>query len=394
MQRSPDSIELFGGCGGLGLGLSRAGFRSRGFVEWNGDAIATVMHNVERKIEHVREWHVSRADVRELSWLGLRDQLALVSGGPPCQPFGIGGLKKGSDDPRDMWSEAIRAVRETRPAGFLFENVRNLSGPRFRPYLQWIERSLKHVGAEEHMGTAEARARQLQQAVKLAETYRTSVTVVNAADFGAPQIRHRVLVAGVRADIGADIGHPTPTHELDSLLWDQWVTGSYWKRHGMKMPKDDAIPKKHRLAVSRLRSQMLPPTGLPWVTVRDAIADLGEPNGRNHHGYQAGAKVYAGHTGSPLDMPAKALKAGDHGVPGGENMAVLDDGSVRYFTLRESARLVGLPDDYGFCRSWTESMRCLGNAVPAQLGEAAGRWMMEVIHKSAITKSTRRKLAA
>jgi len=58
-------------------------------------------------------------------------------------------------------------------------------------------------------------------------------------------------------------------------------------------------------------------------------------------------------------------------------MMVRDDGSVRYFTLRESARLVGLPDGYGFCRSWSESMRCLGNAVPVPLGEAAGRWLLD-----------------
>ena len=67
----------------------------------------------------------------------------------------------------------------------------------------------------------------------------------------------------------------------------------------------------------------------------------------------------AGHarSRSPLDLPAKALKAGDHGVPGGENMMVREDGAVCYFTMREAARLVGLPDDYEFPRSWTESMR-------------------------------------
>jgi DNA (cytosine-5)-methyltransferase 1 len=90
---------------------------------------------------------------------------------------------------------------------------------------------------------------------------------------------------------------------------------------------------------------------------------------------QPGARVYPGHTGSPLDLPAKALKAGDHGVPGGENMMVRDDGTVRYFTTREAARLVGLPDEYEFPRSWTESMRQLGNAVPAPLGAAAGKWL-------------------
>jgi DNA (cytosine-5)-methyltransferase 1 len=115
------------------------------------------------------------------------------------------------------------------------------------------------------------------------------------------------------------------------------------------------------------------------VTVRDALVGLGEPNGQANHVFQPGARVYPGHTGSPLDQPAKALKAGDHGVPGGENMMVLDDGSVRYFTTREAARLQGLPDTYLFPRSWSESMRQIGNAVPAPLAEALGDWIAGAI---------------
>ncbi len=77
--------------------------------------------------------------------------------------------------------------------------------------------------------------------------------------------------------------------------------------------------------------------------------------------------MYKGHTGSPLDEPAKTLKAGDHGVPGGENMFVYPNGDIRYFTVRESARLQTFPDDFIFHGSWTESMRQLGNAVPVTL---------------------------
>jgi DNA (cytosine-5)-methyltransferase 1 len=75
-----------------------------------------------------------------------------------------------------------------------------------------------------------------------------------------------------------------------------------------------------------------------------------------------------GHTGSPLDEPAKTLKAGDHGVPGGENILVQPDGSIRYFTVREAARIQTFPDDYVFHGAWSETMRQLGNAVPVQLG--------------------------
>jgi DNA (cytosine-5)-methyltransferase 1 len=114
--------------------------------------------------------------------------------------------------------------------------------------------------------------------------------------------------------------------------------------------------------------------------VRDAIHDLPNPllnkaenNFFHDHNFQPGAKVYPGHTGSPLDFPAKTLKAGDHGVPGGENMLVDLDGSVRYFTIRESARLQTFPDGYKFHGSWTETMRQLGNAVPVTLARVVGK---------------------
>jgi DNA (cytosine-5)-methyltransferase 1 len=340
--------------------------------------VRTVKHNAARKLQHIWKWNVVQADVREMQWTSLFGQLALVSGGPPCQPFGIGGLKKGAEDTRDMWPEAIRAVREAAPTAFLFENVRNLAGPRFRPYLEWIELRLKHVGAMPSP-TMEITERQISALKKSEAAYSTKYCVVNAADFGAPQIRYRVLLAGVANKLEVSPDRPQQTHSLEALLWDQWITGDYWRRHNLNMPSNGSIPLRHRATVERLRSEMIPPAFKAWITVRDALADLGEPNGKANHVYQAGARAYPGHTGSSLDLPAKALKAGDHGVPGGENMMVRDDGSVRYFTLREAARLVGLPDDYEFCRSWTESMRCLGNAVPVQLGEAAGKWVRKML---------------
>ena len=109
----------------------------------------------------------------------------------------------------------------------------------------------------------------------------------------------------------------------------------------------------------------------PWVTIRDRIADLPDPeaaNGVMNHVFQAGARRYVGHTGSPIDEPAKTLKAGDHGVPGGENMIAFNDGRVRYFTVREAARIQTFPDEYRFVSSWSENMRQLGNAVPVELG--------------------------
>ena len=375
------SAELFSGCGGLALGMSRAGFTHSVMAELDSAAVETAQHNKKRGLEHVASWPVEQKDVREIDWLALADRLTVISGGPPCQPFGIGGKKRGHADARDMWPEAIRSIREARPKGFLFENVRNLAGPRFKSYLDWIASSLRHPSIKRRAGEEHAEhLKRLHRAKK--EEYSVAWQVVNAADFGAPQIRFRVLIFGLAAQLGVSARLMQPTHSRDRLLWDQYVTGEYWERHGLKRrtPRgyDEAI-------VTALREQSQPPSGLPWVTTRDALFGLGEPSGENNHVLQKGARSYAGHTGSPLDMPAKALKAGDHGVPGGENMMVKDDGKVRYFTVREAARLVGLPDDYLFPASWSESMRQLGNAVPAQLAETAGLWLKRSIVSGKLT---------
>lgn len=382
------SAELFAGCGGLAMGTSLAGFRHELMAEFDFDAVETVRHNRAAGVPHVSHWPMDQLDVRDIDW-SLHRGLDLISGGPPCQPFGIGGKKMGQADARDMWPEAVRAVREGRPRAFLFENVRNLAGPRFREYLDWIVAHLERPSITrrpgETLGDHTARLRNSDTE----REYRACWQVVNAADLGAAQIRHRVIIFGMRADQGVE---PTPmpiSHSRDRLLWDQYVTGVYWDRHGLKRRAEPSRRDDGR-SVATLRARGVPPTGEPWRTVRDALIDLGEPDGENGHVAQHGARVYPGHTGSPLDLPAKALKAGDHGVPGGENMMVRDDGTVRYFTKREAARLVGLPDAFSFPRSWSESMRQMGNAVPVPLAQAAAVRVVELIGGGQTLASRRR----
>lgn len=370
--------ELFAGCGGLALGMSRAGFNHELMAEFDDNAVATVLHNKSRGVEHVTHWPMTLTDVRDIQWADHLGNLDLISGGPPCQPFGIGGKKRGHEDARDMWPEAIRAVREAAPKAFLFENVRNLTGPRFRGYLEWIVQHLRFPDDTRRAGEDFGAHRDRLTSSSKPSSYNVRWQLVNAADYGAPQIRYRVLIFGVSATLGV---HPAPmpaTHSRDRLLWDQYVTGEYWRTHGLAARAEPEL-QRDRARVAALREKGEAPEDLPWVTVRDCLADLGEPTGIDNHILQGGARAYKGHTGSPLDLPAKALKAGDHGVPGGENMMVRDDGTVRYFTAREAARLVGLPDNFLFPRSWSETMRQLGNAVPAQLGEAAGDWVMRMI---------------
>ena len=373
------SVELFSGCGGLALGLARAGFHHDLLVEYDDDAVSTLRLNGQRGVDHVRDWTIDHGDVRLVDWSRLHGEIALVAGGPPCQPFSVGGKHRGHEDERDMWPQAVRAVHEIWPKAFLFENVRGLARPAFADYLHWIKTALRYPHIERRRGESHGDHLARIQRSKSRASYDLGFFKINAADFGAPQKRHRVIFVGIRRDIDIRITAPATTHSRERLLWDQWVTGEYWERHGMRPRGKGPATGADIACVSRLKTRLVAPEGLPWVTVRDAIADLGDPDGVANHVFQPKAKPYPGHTGSALDQPAKALKAGDHGVPGGENMMIRDSGRVRYFTTREAARLQGLPDDFLFECSWTEAMRQIGNAVPAHVSEYFGHWLRQLL---------------
>lgn len=372
------SIELFAGAGGLGIGASQAGFHPVQVVEWDDYCVETILENQQRKVAVVSEWPVFHGDVREASFAKFEGKVDLVSGGPPCQPFSLGGKHRAHRDERDMWSEAVRAVDESRPRAFIFENVKGLTRASFASYVSYIQLQLQYPAMRRRDGEewADHLARLERHHTSGAELeYRLVMRLENAADHGVPQRRERVFFVGFRADLGVEWSFPEATHSLDALIWDQAVTGAYWERHRVAK-RDRAIAPRWNARASVLERTGFGETNrsLPWLTVRDAISDLPDPQheveaSRSllNHRYQAGAKSYPGHTGSPLDEPAKTLKAGVHGVPGGENMLRRPDDSVRYFTVRESARLQTFPDDYKFHGSWSETMRQLGNAVPVRL---------------------------
>jgi DNA (cytosine-5)-methyltransferase 1 len=284
-----------------------------------------------------------------------------------------------------MFPEAIRAVRELKPRAFIFENVKGLTRSSFANYLEYIRLQLTYPDLvmkndEEWLMHL---ARLEDHHTKSRENglhYRVVLRVLNAANYGVPQRRERVFLVGFRADTGIEWHFPKPTHTRDALLWSQWRDEIYWdiRRVARKDRPLDPVAKARALRIIDR------PIDQPWLTVRDAISDLPDPELspgtalRFHdHRFQAGARTYPGHTGSPLDEPAKTLKAGVHGVPGGENMLRRPDGSVRYFTIRESARLQTFPDDMIFHGSWTETMRQLGNAVPCELARVIASGVMD-----------------
>ncbi|MGV6872367.1 DNA cytosine methyltransferase [Pseudochelatococcus sp. B33] len=373
------AIELFAGAGGLGMGVSLAGYRPELVVEWDRWCCDTLRENRKLAESAISSWPSPiEDDIRHVDFRDLEGKIDLVTGGPPCQPFSIGGRHRAHEDSRDMWSEAVRAVRETRPRAFIFENVKGLTREAFSTYLGYILLQLQYPSLERESDESWQDHRDRLQRHHTSGgqiEYRVVHQLVNAANYGVAQKRERVVFVGFAEGITADWCFPRETHSLDALLYSQFKSGEYW-HHYQVAKKDRVVNEKLKVRGEALREK---PSEMPWRTVREALDGLPEPrlDGGSraflNHRLQPGARSYVGHTGSPLDEPAKTLKAGVHGVPGGENMLRRADGSVRYFTVRESARLQAFPDNYVLHGAWSEAMRQLGNAVPVTLGEVVAK---------------------
>lgn len=373
------SIELFAGAGGLAMGMTRAGFQHSAVVEWNDDACQTIRENQSHYVEPGQEFLLYEGDARSFDFTPYVGQVEVISGGPPCQPFSLGGKHGGNLDERDMFPTAVQAVRETKPRAFIFENVKGLLRQSFASYFEYVYLQLSYPdiarAKDETWSEHLTRLEGLHTSGKVKPTYNVVFRLLNAADYGVPQKRERVFLVGFRADLEVEWSFPEPTHSEDELLIAKWVTQSYWDEHRVAKRARPLPPEKLSKRIASLSASLPSRQRLQrWATVRDAILGLPDPEQPTlfqmpNHTFNPGARTYPGHTGSPLDEPAKTLKAGNHGVPGGENMMVRPDGSVRYFTVREAARIQTFPDDYVFHGSWSDTMKQLGNAVPVRLAE-------------------------
>ncbi len=366
------AVELFAGAGGLGMGICRAGFMPVAVIERDSYCCDTIRENQRRNFAPLNRWPLTEGDIRDFKFSSIKGPVEFVSGGPPCQPFSLGGKHRGRDDARDMFPQAVRALRELTPKAFLFENVKGLTRSTFATYFEYIRLQMTYPELvakrgehwQDHLTRLE---RHHTHAAYQGLSYKIVTRVLNAANYGIPQRRERIFFVGFRSDLDIEWAFPEATHSRDALLWDQ-THGDYWDRH--KVPRAQRVISGTSVSKQEFAKTPL----MPWRTVRDAIGALPDPerepdasSALPNHRFQPGARSYKGHTGSPLDEPAKTLKAGVHGVPGGENMLCRPDNSVRYFTIRETARLQTFPDEFLFHGSWTETMRQLGNAVPVDL---------------------------
>ena len=375
------SVELFAGGGGLALGTHLGGFSTEVVAEWDAWSCETLRVNSALGHPLVRDVAVREGDVRLIDWTDLEPGVDLVSGGPPCQPFSMGGKAMAAEDPRDMFPATAEVIRQPQPKAFMIENVRGLTRPAFANYFSYIQLRLAHPDIVARSGESwsdhYARLQAEHTSVRTDLQYKVVSRLVNAADYGVPQQRWRVFIVGFRCDIDAEWSFPEPTHSAAALRAFQ-ESGEYWDAH--------RVPKLCRRVEVRGGGD---PDLRPWRTVRDAFVGLPEPTAKGsnrflNHVLQQGARSYPGHTGSFVDAPSKALKAGVHGVPGGENMLRRADGSVRYYSVREAARLQTFPDRYRLNGPWSEAMRQIGNAVPVRLAQTVAASIREHLELASI----------
>ena len=339
-------ISLFSGGGGLDLGLAEAGVRTLAAVEWERHACETLERNKkERRViageAYLRDCSVLQRDVRDvtgpeiLRTVGMASgEVTLLVGGPSCVSFSIAGGRAGlRSESGKLYLEFVRLLRSIRPKAFIFENVRGL---------------LSAPGLE---GSDEP-AFEAIVAGMMAAGYALTWRSINAADYGVPQHRHRVIVLGRRGR--TPFGFPEETH---------------------------THPEK---AAGAMR---------PWRTVRDAISDLpspamlGEaPTFPNHVARRHSPRVIASLAATapgkrnPIykrdrlrwDEPAKTVRA--QGKPKADGSGSLNSSHQsihptenRQITVREAARLQTFPDWYSFDETLVNGYRVVGDAVPPLL---------------------------
>jgi len=199
-------LEICAGAGGQSLGLEQAGFAHVAAVEIDPDACATLRLNWP-------DWDVQQIDVHHFK--GIDHQgVDLLAGGVPCPPFSIAGKQLGADDERDLFPQALRLVEECEPAAVMLENVRGLATARFARYREQVLARLHELD------------------------YRTDWQVLNASEFGVPQLRPRFILVAMRPEVAEHFEWPRPVRTpptvgetlRDLMAAGGWAGAAAWAR--------------------------------------------------------------------------------------------------------------------------------------------------------------------
>ncbi|WP_166141319.1 DNA cytosine methyltransferase [Methylosinus sp. RM1] len=337
------AISLYTGAGGLDLGFEAAGFETAVALEIDARCVATLRAN--------RSWSVIDRDISLVSTAELLDagdlavgEADVLIGGPPCQPFSKSGFwahgeARRLEDPRAGTLAAyMRVLEEAFPRAFLLENVEGLGFRGKDEGLELIRTALQRINAAH------------------GSRYTASIAVLNAADYGVPQLRRRLFVIGARD--GATFEFPMATH-VDPALADPADNRPRYRTawdaiHDIE-PDDPSLEPKGKWA--RLLPSIPEGQNYLWHTERGG----GEPLFGWRRRYWSFLLKLA------KAQPAWTLQAQPGPATGPFHW------SSRRLSTREMARLQTFPDDFSVIGNVADAQRQIGNAVPSLLAEALAR---------------------
>lgn len=323
-------LDLFCGAGGLSLGLAGAGMVPVAASEMDRDALETYVEAHAKYHPHLG-LEVFDGDIANYSFKKLKGDVGVVAGGPPCQPYSMGGLRRGVMDVRDGLPQFLRVLGEVQPEAFLMENVPGLvkgaQWPRFAAFLSELE------------------------SLRFTVTWK----VLHAADFGVAQRRQRLFVVGLRS---TGFEWPEPTHGVGTKR--NWVTA----RELLSPDEPVGIPNHSK--VTYARTPDLRPS--PWD------GHLWNGGGRpiNPNGLVPTLLASMGGNKTPwLDGDGIVPVYHEHLVRGGRPRKGVVKGARR-ITAEEAAIVQTFPVDMPWAGRRSSRYRQIGNAVPVKLAEAVG----------------------
>ncbi|MHA6326004.1 DNA cytosine methyltransferase [Roseivivax sp. CAU 1753] len=308
------SVELCAGAGGQALGLENAGYSHSALVEIDKHCCNTLRHNRP-------EWNVLEEDVREFKNRAWEFKgMDLLAGGLPCPPFSVAGKQLGEKDERNLFNDAIDIVDATRPRAVMIENVRGFLDAAFHDYREHLKRQLEKLG------------------------YKTDWRLLNASDYGVPQLRPRVIIVAMQHDRAEHFDWPDPHPHNPPTVGETL--------------KDLMAARGWRGAEA-------------WASKADEIAPTIVGGSKKHGGPDLG--------------PTRARRAwASLGVEGRTIAPEAPDpfhNDMPRLTVPMVARIQGFPDDWVFTGAKTNAYRQVGNAFPPPVAEVVGRQVAKALRK-------------
>lgn len=366
------AISLFAGAGGFDLGMELAGFQTVSVVEIDPDAVKTIAINRPLLAESAVPRDIRNIDAKTLllecgkalkmARILKCGEVDLITGGPPCQPFSTAGKRGSILDPRgSLFMDFIRLVREIQPRFFVMENVRGLlSAPvRHRPHNQ---RSLDCAPLEAAERAGAALNVVLEEMKGIG--YEVVYGLLNAADYGVPQTRERVIFIGSRD--GEKISLPLATHsETGAGGLQKWRTFK-----DAVMALDDQVPEFVSYSEGRLKYLRLLKAGQNWRNLPDELKAEAMGGAYNSGGGKVGF-----YRRLSWDKPAPTITTSPHQ----KATDMCHPEELRPLSVRECARVQTFPDDWVFYGSVVSKYRQIGNAVPVVFAKAIGDYLGKLV---------------